>query len=103
MLNISPVPPFGYMLVDFSFNKTSFLTKKDNIVRIALDENLVQKEIKVVPFFFSKWFILGGILIASIIFVISIGFIGYRSISFYRQKRANNLRGESDQFKKTGL
>lgn len=96
-LSVSSIPPFGFVLVDFSLFKTDFLTKKDNVVKIAVGKNIASKEIKVLPFFLSKWFIAGGILIVSTILFLSLTIAGYRSVSVYRQKRKDNLRGEGDK------
>lgn len=94
---ISKIPPYGYVLKPFYFDKTNILTKETDTVRIAIDNTSIYKSIVISPFFFSKWIFLGGVLIVSIILIISLTYIGYRRLSILRQRRADNLRGQSDQ------
>lgn len=97
------IPPYGYVLKPFYFEKTNILTKETDTVRIAIDETTIYKNIAISPFFFNKWIALGGILFVSIIFIVSFAYIGYRRLSILRQRRADNLRGEGDQPQKESL
>lgn len=92
-----PIPPFGKAEISFSFDKTSFLTNKTDMVRIAVANNNAFKSVNIAPFFLNKWVLIGGVLLGSTILIISIAITGYRRISLFRQKRGNNLRGQGDQ------
>ncbi len=92
-----PIPPFGKEEISFSFDKTSFLTNKTDIVRIAVANSNAFKSVKIAPFFLNKWVLIGGVFLGSTILLISIIITGYRRISLYRQQRDNNLRGQGDQ------
>jgi hypothetical protein len=84
---LSKIPPFGYLLIPFEFNKTDFLTNRSDTIKITLGNSSMQKEILVLPFFATKMFIAGGLLIAYFIFIISLATYVYRRISFFRQKK----------------
>ncbi len=91
------IPPFGYIDVNFSLDKTSLLTNTQDTIKITVANASSFKKVYIAPFFLSKWAFLGGIIIGSTILIISVTFIGYRRISLLRQRRANNLRGESGE------
>lgn len=95
-IGISQIPPFGYVLIPFSFDKTSFLTKHADTIRIAIGKTSAYKNVVIVPFFLNLW-IIGGILFVSIIFILSAVIIRYWSLSFLKQRREDNLRRESDK------
>jgi len=97
------IPPFGSKDISFSFDKTSFLTNKTDTVRIAVAGNNAYKRVYIAPFFLNKWVLIGGVLVGSTILFISITIAGYRRISLFRQKKGNNLRGESNQPTQTSL
>ena len=86
-VNISKIPPYGHIESLFTFEKTNLLTNRSDTIRIAIGNNTIYKNIIISPFFLSRWAILGGALIVSIILIISTAFIGYRSLSFFKQKR----------------
>ncbi len=102
-ISVENIPPFGSKEVGFSFDKTSFLTNKTDTIRIAIANDNVYKQIYIVPFFLSIWMLIGGVAVGSTVLVISIITIGYRRISLFRQKRANNLRGQGPQPQTKGL
>lgn len=66
------IPPFGHITIPVSFNKQSILTNKTDTVKIAINENVIFKNIKISPFILNKWTIGGGILLVSIIIAITI-------------------------------
>lgn len=92
-----PIPPFGKEEISFSFDKTSFLTNKTDMVRIAVANSNTFKSVTIAPFFLNKWVLIGGVFLGSTILLISIIIAGYRRISLYRQQRDSNLRGQGDQ------
>lgn len=96
-LIVNKIPPFGYLIIPISFNKTSILTNQADTIRIQFGENTVYKNINIYPFFLSKIFLLGGILFVSFIFILSAAYIGYRRLSFLRQERQSNILRQSDK------
>lgn len=97
VINTDTIPPYGHITVPFNFDKTQFLTKQADTVRIAIDQKSAYKNVFIVPFFLHLWFLLGGLGFVSIIIAISLIIYGYRRISVLRQKRENNLLRESDK------
>lgn len=102
-LAIKSIPPFGKATSEFSFDKTSFLTNQADTIRIAIANGSVYKQISIVPFFLSKWMLIGGVFLGSTILIISIITVGYRRISLFRRKGISNLRGEGSEPQKTNL
>jgi hypothetical protein len=91
------IPPYGYQVISLSFERTPVLTNTKDTIKITIDNKPVYKNLNILPFFVNKLFIVGSISIASIIIFISITAYLYRRISIFRQKRQDNLRGESPQ------
>jgi transglutaminase-like putative cysteine protease len=85
--NIGIIPPFGYMLIPIEFNKTFFLTNTKDTIKITLNQNTIEKNVTILPFYLTKVFLIGGFLIAYFIFIISLAAYLYRRISFYRQTK----------------
>ncbi len=94
-LGISTIPPYGSIEIPIEFNKTDFLTKLSDTIRIAVNNQNVYKNIQVVPFFLNIQFLIGGIIIVSTIFGLSIIIAGYRYLPFFKRRRENNLLWES--------
>lgn len=84
-ITINSIPPYGYIKVPISFEKTDLLTNKTDLVTIQLGKNLYEQRILVSPFVASNQ-IIGGIL--SVIFI-SITIILFRTgrIPFLKRKR----------------
>lgn len=80
------IPPYGHQILTLAFNKTSFLTKSNDTIKITLNNNVTYKNVIILPFFVNKLFVLGGLLIASIIIIISLIAYLYRRISLFRQR-----------------
>lgn len=97
LISISNIPPYGNISIPISFDKTSILTNKKDTIKIQLGESAIYKTISVYPFFLGKFTIIGGILIACLIFIISATYVGYRRLSFLRQKRRSDLLRESNK------
>lgn len=85
-ISLEEIPPFGFIKIPIEFEKPSFLTNKTDAIRIAINENYITKEIKISPFIFNKWTILGGTTFVSIIIAISLIIYGARNLSFFRRK-----------------
>ena len=83
--NVAVIPPYGYELLSFGLNKTFLLTNTGDTIKITLDKNIAEKEIQILPFFATKVFLIGGLLIVYFILIISLAAYLYRRISFYRQ------------------
>lgn len=94
------IPPYGYQIISVNFDKTPVLTNANDTIKITSEIKSISKYVKIQPFYKNILFILGGLTIAgSIIIILLIAYI-YRRISFFRQTRESDLRGESEQFKK---
>lgn len=81
------IPPFGFVKVPVSFNKTPFLTNNTDTVTIAVAGKSISKDLKIYPFFLDKTSILGGILFVSICIILFIFAPKTRGISFFKRKR----------------
>lgn len=91
------LPPFGYQLINLSFERTPLLTNKEDTIKIADENTTIYKNVKIIPFFVNKMFILGGLLlVTSIIFISAIAYIS-RRLYVLRQKKRSDLRGQSDK------
>ena len=83
--SVNTIPPYGYELIPFEFNKTFLLTNTKDTIKITLNKNISKKEIQILPFFETKVFLIGGLLIVYFIFIISLAAYLYRRISLSRQ------------------
>ena len=96
-ISVGPIPPFGYVKIPVSFQKPSLLTNKSDVIKIAINESYITKEIKISPFVLNIWTILGGFTIVSIAIGISFVIYGIRHLPFSRQKGKDPLRGQSEK------
>lgn len=96
-LYLESIPPFGFREIHVSFKKPSFLTNKTDTVKIAINENAITKEIRISPFILNLWTILGGFTLVSIIAAISFAVYKIRHLSFFKQKKPDPLRGQSEK------
>ena len=85
-LNLEEIPPYGSKVLPVSFSKTSFLTNKQDLIRISLGGNILFHKVKITPIFFSKWVLLGGGVIVAGIFIISIITFKPWNLPFFRSK-----------------
>jgi hypothetical protein len=83
---VQSIPPFGYKVIPISFNKTPLLTNQKDTIKISLGSKTTHEDLLILPFFINKWFLLGGLLIVSILLIISITAYVYRRVSLSRQK-----------------
>ncbi len=60
------IPPYGFAEIPVAFGKTPILTNRRDTVKITLGNNIYSQDIKILPIFFNKWVILGGILFVAI-------------------------------------
>ncbi len=86
-ITLSRIPPFGFLTVPVSFNKTPFLTNRADVATITIGGKSISQKIKISPFIINKWSIGGGILIVIIATIALIIIIRSRRISFPEQKR----------------
>lgn len=87
-IGFEKIPPFGNIKVPIYFNKTSFLTKGADNIKISIGGTSISYKIKFSPFFLNIFFLIGGGIIIAVFFVgITIYFIKTRNISFFKQKR----------------
>jgi len=78
-LNIPHIPPFGYISVPFSFDKTGIWTQKNAKITVHIGETQISQTVKIVPLYqaifqrqFLPWTIGGGVCLASIALIIFI-------------------------------
>lgn len=91
------IPPFGFVKIPVRFKKPSFLTNKTDTIKITINENYLNKEIRISPFSLNVWTILGGFALVSIAVGISLIIYAARNLPFFRPKKGNPLRGESQK------
>ncbi len=84
---VGKIPPFGFIVIPISFDKPSFLTNKTDIVKIALNENYISKEIKITPFILNKWTVFGGYIVVVIIAILSFTIYKIRNLSVSKQEK----------------
>lgn len=96
-LNVGTIPPFGYVDVPVNFDKTPILTNAVDQIKITDEKNTYIYSIKISPFFFNKWIVLGVISVVSFIIIILIIAIGSRSLSLLKRKQRSDLRWESQE------
>ncbi len=85
-ISLNQIPPFGSTIVPISFLKTSFLTNKEDIIRISLGGNTLFHVVKISPIFLNKWVLLGGSIIVAGIFIISIIVFKPWNLPIFRSK-----------------
>ena len=85
-INLSQIPPFGNKTIPISFLKTSLLTNKEDVIRISLGGTTLFHTVGIFPFFLNKWVFLGGGVIVTGIFIISIIAFKPWNLSIFRQK-----------------
>jgi hypothetical protein len=78
------IPPYGFAEIPVVFAKTPFLTNATDTVKITLGNNQYSQDVKILPIFFSRWIILGGIIFVAIA-LLSIIIARSRRISFPKQ------------------
>ncbi|OGH14972.1 MAG: hypothetical protein A2860_02085 [Candidatus Levybacteria bacterium RIFCSPHIGHO2_01_FULL_37_33] len=85
-LTISEIPPYGNLIIPITFSKTSFLTNRQDLIRISLGGNTLFHKVKIIPIFLSKWALLGGGVIAFGILIISIIVLKPWNLPIFRSK-----------------
>lgn len=86
-ITIGKIPPLGSVTMPIYFEKTPFLTNKEDLVTITVAGSTFYHKINISPFFFNIWFLLGGGIIVASIIVLSVFITKPRNISFSRQKK----------------
>lgn len=92
---VKSIPPYGSVNIPVSFIRTPILTNRNDTVKITAGNYSFYKNIRILPFFVNRLFILGGIIFVSFCIIISLVAIILRRISVLRQRREDNLRGKS--------
>lgn len=64
------IPPFGKKSVDVSFRGTSLLTNGTDTIKIMIGKETLEANVSVSPFYKNIYFILGGLIIGSIIVIL---------------------------------
>lgn len=80
---IGMIPPYGHKLIKVSFNSVFFLTNKDYVIKIKVNQNTIENTITLLPFYRSVmfYFVFGGIIIGITILIIFISARRSRRIS----------------------
>lgn len=86
-LTFPKIPPYGSAALAFAFEKTPFLTNKNAAVTIRVGNEKLVKTIRITPIILSKQILLGGVLVAVIIAILSIIATRTRRLPFFRPKR----------------
>jgi hypothetical protein len=89
---IKDIPPFGFIEIPVTFSQPSFLTNKTDRLKIAVNGNIINKEIRISPFILNLWTILGGTVLVSIIIGISFAVYKAGRIPFPKQDEQDSLR-----------
>ena len=71
------IPPLGSSAVKIQFEPLSFLTNKEANITITLYDGKLIQILKVVPFFKTRWLIIGGVIIG--IFIIGLFIVASRA------------------------
>ena len=79
--SVSKIPPFGFVSIPIEFANKSFLTTKEDTIKILYQGKTFERNIKIIPFYLNVYF-LGGVLVVLLIIVISIIARRPRSIPF---------------------
>ena len=95
--SVKNIPPYGFVTIPVSFGRTPFLTNRSDTVKITAGNYSFYKNVRILQFFVTELFILGGITFVSICIIISLIAYVFRRISLLRQSREDNLRGESQE------
>jgi transglutaminase-like putative cysteine protease len=91
-ISIKEIPPYGFIEIPVIFDKPSLLTNKTDRLKIAVNGNVINKEIKISPFILNLWTILGGTVFVSIIIGISFAVYKTGRLSFFKPKQRDPLR-----------
>jgi transglutaminase-like putative cysteine protease len=82
----SDIPPYGNIYIPFSFNKIPFLTNKADTIKITVGNTTSYKNIRLIPFFVNRTFVLGGLIFVSFGLILSLVAYLLRSLSLFKQK-----------------
>lgn len=73
-LDVPEIPPFGFIDIPLSFEKTSFLTNTTDVIKIQLGQKFIEKNVTILPFFLSPIVLVGGglfVIISIILYIIA--------------------------------
>ncbi|OGH38319.1 MAG: hypothetical protein A3B44_01585 [Candidatus Levybacteria bacterium RIFCSPLOWO2_01_FULL_38_21] len=85
-LALGEIPPYGSIILPISFSKTSFLTNRQDLIRISLGGSTLFHKIKITPIFLSKWVLLGGAVVFFGILIVSVIAIKPWNLPIFRSK-----------------
>jgi len=92
---VEQIPPGGSISIPISFNKTEVLTNKKVTIKIQFNGTTLYEDFYIRPFFYSMWFILGGITIGVSFITIFIYIRRSRRIYLQGRKQSDPLRRQS--------
>lgn len=72
--SVGEIPPYGYRLIPVNFKSKPILTNEEDTIRIVIDQNTIENQIVIIPFYKSVlfYYIFGGLIIGTILSVILI-------------------------------
>lgn len=80
------IPPYGYLLLPITFKRTSFLTNAADTIKITVGNDTFYKNIRIIPFFLDKVFVLGGIIFVSFGIILSLIAFLFRRLSLSKPR-----------------
>jgi len=86
MLFNQNIPPFGYILLPISFSRTPILTNTADTIKITVGNNATYKNVRIIPFFVNRVFVIGGILFVSFCIILSLIAYILGRLSLFKQK-----------------
>lgn len=94
---IKNLPPYGNVTIPVSFYPTTLLTNEGDTVKITAGNYTFYKNIRILPFFVNRIFLLGGIAFVVTCIILSLITILFRRLSLLRQSGESNLRGKGQE------
>jgi hypothetical protein len=81
------IPPFGNILLPITFKRTPILTNTTDTIKITVGNTYsAYKDVRIIPFFVNKVFILGGIIFVSFCIIISLIALILGRLSLFKQR-----------------
>lgn len=99
-LTFKEIPPFGQASLPIIFEKTPFLTNREDAITIRVAGKSFTNRVTISPFVLNKnsLLIIGGVLFAGVLIIfISIASRKFRRVRFLQQQRASSVRGEGQE------
>ena len=96
-ISFGEIPPFGHIEIPVEFQRPSFLTNKNDQIRITINNNNISKNIKISPFILNRWTAIGGIILAGITVTIFFIAVKTRNLLFSKRKEEDSLYRQGEK------